>query len=153
MLLKLWPIIGFQLHKFLHKCSISGIVIGSIHRSCNGGVAAFSHIAPYNSPSFQEGNIPLEFNLNYFFFFLVNSTSSCVSRMILAVCTLNLFQAVFLCMVRVLFTAFGTRLRPLQASLWCPNCWHLQHTREVGRTAKLSQDNSRSSPLLEFGAY
>ena len=110
-LLKLWPIIGFQLDQFLHKCSIFGVVIGSIRPPSNGGVAAFSHIAPYNSPSFQEGNIPLVFHLNYFFFFLVNSTSSCVSRMILlAVSTMNFFQAIFLCMVQVLFTAFGTCL-------------------------------------------
>ena len=111
MLLKLWPIIGFQLDQFLHKCSIFGVVIGSIRPPCNGGVAAFSHIVPYNSPSFQEGNIPLVFHLNFFFFFLVNSTSSCVSRMILwAVCTSNFFQAIFLCMVRVFFIAFGTCL-------------------------------------------
>ena len=111
MVLKLWLIIGFQLDQFLHKCSIFGVIIGSIHPPCNGGVAAFSRIAPYNSPSFQKGKIPLVFYLNYFFFFLVNSTSSCVSRMILlAVCTCNFFQAIFLCMVRVLFTAFGTCL-------------------------------------------
>ena len=108
MLLKLWPIISFKLDQFLHKCSILGVVIGSICPPCNGGIAAFSHLAPYNSPSFQEGNIPLVFYLNYFFFFLVNSTSSCVSRMILlAVCTLNFFRAIFLCMVQVIFTAFG----------------------------------------------
>ena len=103
MLLKLWSIIGFQLDQFLHKCSIFGVVIDSVRPPCNGGIAAFSHIAPYNSPSFQK-----VFDLNYFFFFLVNSTSSCVSRMILlAVCTSNFFQAIFLCMVRVLFTTFG----------------------------------------------
>ena len=46
-----------------------------------------------------------------FIFFLINSTSSCVSRMILlAVCTSNFFHAIFLCMVRVLYTAFGTCL-------------------------------------------
>ena len=108
VLLKLWPIIGLQLDQFLHKCSIFGVVIGSIRPPCNGGVAAFSHIAPYNSPSFQEGNIPLAFKLCYFFFFLV---SYCVSRMILlAVCTCNFIQAIFLCMVRVLFPVFVTCL-------------------------------------------
>ena len=111
MLLNLWPIISSQLDQFLYKCSIFVVVIGSIRSSCNGGVAAFSHIAPYNSPSFQEGNIPLVFNLSYFFFFLVNSTSFCVSRMILlTVCTCNFFQAIFLSVVRVLFTTFGTYL-------------------------------------------
>ena len=111
VLLKLWQVIGFQLDQFLHECSIFLVVIGSIRPPCNGGVAAFSHIAPYNSPSFQKGNIPLVFHLNYFFFFLVNSASSCVSRMILfAVYTSNFFLAIFLCMVRVLFTAFGTCL-------------------------------------------
>ena len=75
MLLKLWPIIGFQLEQFLHKCSIFGVVIGFIHPPCNGGIAAFSHIAPYNSPNFQKGNISLVFDLNNFFFFLVDNTS------------------------------------------------------------------------------
>ena len=70
MLLKLWSIIGFQLEQFLHKCSIFAVVIGSIRPPCNGGIAAFSHIAPYNSPSFQEGNISLVFDLNNFFFLL-----------------------------------------------------------------------------------
>ena len=108
MLLKLWPIIGFQFKQFLHKCSIFGVVIGSIRPPCNGGVAVFSHIAPYNS-SFQERNIPLVFDLNYFFWKTVQS--SCLSRMILlAVCTSNFFQAIFLCLFRVLFTAFGTCL-------------------------------------------
>ena len=111
MLLKLWPIIGFQLDQFLHVCPIFVVVIGSIRPPCNGGVAAFTHIAPNNSSCFQEGHISLAFNLNYFFFFLVNSASSCVRRMILlAVCTSNFFQAIFICMVRVLFTSFGTCL-------------------------------------------
>ena len=110
-LLKLWPIIGFQLEQFLHKCSIFDVVIDSIRPPCNGGVAALSHIAPYNSPRFQKGNISLVFDLNNFFFFLVNSTRSCVSRMIvLAVCTSNFFYTIFLCMVLVLFTAFGACL-------------------------------------------
>ena len=153
MVLKLWPIIGFQLDQFLHKCSIFGVVIGSIHPPCNGSVAALSHIAPYNSPSFQKGNIPLVFNLNYFFFFLVNSTSSSVSRMILlAVSTCNFFQAIFLCMARVLFTAFGTCL---SSSIGFPvvSKFLTFEAPQLGRTVQLSQDNSRSSPLLEFGAY
>ena len=111
MLLKLWPIIGFQFDQFLHKNSTFGVVIDSIRPLSNGGEAAFSHIAPYNSLSFQKGKNPLVFHLNYFFFFLVNSTSSCVSRMILlAICTSNFFQAIFLCMVLVFFTTFGTCL-------------------------------------------
>ena len=108
--MKLWPIIGFQLDQFLRESSIF-VVIGSIHPPCNRGVAAFSNRAPYNSPCFQEGNIPLVFHLNDFFFSLVNSVRSCVSRMILsAVCTCNFFQAILLHLVRVLFTAFGTCL-------------------------------------------
>ena len=51
------------------------------------------------------------FNLNYLFFFFVNNARSYVSRMILsAVCTCNFFQAIFLHVVRVLFTAFRTCL-------------------------------------------
>ena len=51
------------------------------------------------------------FQLNNFFFFLVNNASSCVSRMILsAVCTSNFFQAIFLNVVRLLFIAFDTCL-------------------------------------------
>ena len=109
LLLKLWPIIGFQLDQFLHEYSIFVVVIGSILPPCNRGVAAFSNITPYNSPCFQEGNIHLVFNLNYFFFFSVNSARSCVSWMVLStVCTRNFFQAIFLRVVRVLFTAFDT---------------------------------------------
>ena len=111
MLLKLWSIIGFQLDQFLHECSIFIVVIGSICPPCHRGVAVFSHIAPYNSPCFQERNIPLVFHLNYFFFFLVNSSRSCVSRMILsAVCTCDFFHAIFLHEVRVLFPVFRTCL-------------------------------------------
>ena len=69
VLLKLWPIIGFLLDQFLLECSIF-VVIDFIRPPCNGGVATFSHIAPYNSLWFQEGNILLVFNLNYSFFFL-----------------------------------------------------------------------------------
>ena len=133
MLLKLWPIIGFQLDQFLYEYYIFVVVIGSIHPSCNRGVAAFSHIAPYNSPCFQEGNIPLVFHLNYFFFFLVNSARSCVSQMILsAVCTCNFFHAIFLRMVRVFSPHLAHVCRPLQTSLWCPYFWHLKHLREAG---------------------
>ena len=111
MLLKLWSIIVFQLDQFLHECSIFVVVIDSIRPPCNRGVAAFSQIAPNNSSCFQEGHISLVFNLNYFFFFLVNSTRSCVSQMILsAVCTCDFFHAILLNVVRVLLTAFGTCL-------------------------------------------
>ena len=51
--LKLWPIIGFQLDRFLHECSIFVVIIGSIHPPCNRGVATFSYVAPNNSPCFQ----------------------------------------------------------------------------------------------------
>ena len=113
MLLKLCPIIGFQLEQFLHKCSIFAVVIGSIRLPCHRCVAAFSHIAPYNSPSFQEGNIPLVFDLNNFFFFLVNSTCSCLKEIRCVNCQLDHpAYAIFLCMDRVLFTAFGTYLSP-----------------------------------------
>ena len=51
------------------------------------------------------------FHLKYFFFFFVNITRSCVTRMILsAVCASNFFQAIFFHVVRVLFTTFGTCL-------------------------------------------
>ena len=105
------PIIGFQLDQFLHECSIFVVVIGSIRPLCNRCIAAFSHIAPYNSSGFQEGHISLVFNLNSFFLFLVNRTRSCVIRMLLsAVCTGYFFHTIILNVVRVLFTAFGTCL-------------------------------------------
>ena len=149
VLLKFWPIIGFQLDQFLHECSIFVVVIGSIRPPCNRDVAALSNIAPHNSPSFQEGNIPLVFNLDYFFFFLVNSARSCVSRMILlAVCTCNFFQVIFLHVVRVRFTAFGTWLL---CGVHIFGIWST--SGELGRTAQLSQDNSWSSPRWEYGAY
>ena len=72
------PETGQSLASSLINFSISVLYLVSSLVLSN--LRAFAHIAPYNS-SFQEGNIPLVFNLNYFF--LVNSTSSCVSRMIL----------------------------------------------------------------------
>ena len=109
MLLKLWPIIGFQLNQFLHKFSISVILIGCIHPLCNRSIAAFSHVGSYNFPCFQEGHISLVFQLKYFLFFFVNIARSCISQVILlAVCTSNFFQAIFLHVVWVLFTTFGT---------------------------------------------
>ena len=154
MFRKLWPIIGFQLDQFLHKCSIFGVVIGSIHPPCNGGVAAFSHIAPYNSSSFQEGNIPLVFHLNYFFFLSVNSTSSCVRwRILLAVCTSNFFQAIFLCMVQVLFTTFGTCLSFSTGFPVVSKFLTFEAPQGSWDILLDSQDNSRSSPLLKFKAY
>ena len=51
------------------------------------------------------------FHLKYFLFFLINIAWSYVSQMILsAVCTSNFFQAIFLQVVRVVFTTFGTCL-------------------------------------------
>ena len=109
VLLKLWSIIRFQLNQFFHDSSIFVVLIGCIHPLCNRSVAVFSHEAPYNFPCFQEGHIPLVFHLKYFFFFFVNIAKSCIGQLILsAVCTSNLFQAIFLQVVQVLFTAFGT---------------------------------------------
>ena len=83
------------------------VFIGSICPPYNRGVAAFSHEAPYKSPCFQDGHIPLVFHLNYFLFFFVNN----VSRMILlAVCTSNFFKTIFFHVVRIFFTAFHTCL-------------------------------------------
>ena len=111
MFLKLEPIIGFQLDQFLHECSIFVVLIGCIHPPCNRDVAAFTHVGPYNFPCFQKKHISLVFRLKYFLFFFVNIARSCVSWMILsAVCTCNFLQAIFLHVVRVLFTAFRTCL-------------------------------------------
>ena len=78
---------------------------------CNRCVVIFSVKGPNNFPCFQEGHIPLVFNLNCFFFFFVNNARSCVIGMILsAVCTSNFFQAIFLHVVRVHFIGFRTCL-------------------------------------------
>ena len=85
---------------------LSSLVLSALSATV---IVAFSHIAPYNSSGFQERNMPLVFNLNYFF--LVSSARSCLSRMVLsAVCTSNFFQAILLNVVLVLFTAFDTYL-------------------------------------------
>ena len=111
MLLKLWPITGFQLDQFLHECAIFIVFIGSIHPPCNRGVAVFFHLAPYNYLCFLEGHFPLIFHLNYFLFFFINNVRSCVTRMILsAFCISNFFQGIFLHVIPVLFTAFDTCL-------------------------------------------
>ena len=112
---RILPIIRFQ----------RVVVIGSIRPLHHRGVAAFSHKAPYNSPCFQEGHIPIVFRIDIFFFFLVNSARSCVSRMILlAVCLKEIRCTIFLHVVRILFTAHVCC--PLQAPLWCPYFWHLK---------------------------
>ena len=49
------------------------------------GVAVFSHVAPYNFPCFQKGDI-LVFHLKYFIFLFVNIAKSYVSRLISVVC-------------------------------------------------------------------
>ena len=109
VLLKLWPIIRFQLGQFLHKSSVFVVLIGCICPPCNRGIALFSHVGPYYPLSFQEGHIPLVFHLKYFLFFFVNIAKSSVSRLILsAVCTSYFLHTIFLHMIRVLFTAFGT---------------------------------------------
>ena len=103
-------IIHFQLDPFLHECSIFVVLNGCIHPPCNRGVAVFSHVGSYNFPCFKDGYISLVFHLKYFLFSFVNIARSWVSRMTLVVCTSNLFQAIFLHVIRVFFTAFGTCL-------------------------------------------
>ena len=125
MLLKLWPIIRLQLDQFLQECSIFVVLIGCIRSSCNRGAAVFSYVAHCNFPCFQEGHIPLVFHLKYFLF--VNIIRSYISWMILSVvCTFNLLQAIFLRVLQVLFTTFGTCLS--SSSLWCP-CLAFEGTR------------------------
>ena len=111
VLLKLWPIIRFQLDEFLHECSIFVVLIGCIRLPRNRGVTVFSQVGAYNFPCFQEEHIPLVLLLKYFLFFFVSISRSFVSRMILlTVCTSNFLLAIFLQVVRVLFTEFGTCL-------------------------------------------
>ena len=55
VLLKLWPIIRFQLDHFLHVSSIF-VWNGSICPPCNRGRAVFSQVDPYYFPCFQEGH-------------------------------------------------------------------------------------------------
>ena len=111
MVLKLWPIICFQLDQFLHESSILVVLIGCIRPPCNRCVAVFFNVGLFYFPCFQEGHIPLVFHLKYFFFFFVNIAICCVRRVILsAVCTSNFLRAIFLHMVRVLFVAFGSCL-------------------------------------------
>ena len=102
---KLWPIIRFQLDQFLHESSIFVCLIDYIRPPCNRGVDVFSIVVPYYFPCFQKGHFPLVFHLKYFFFFF----GSCISRMALStVRTTNFLQAIFLLLVWVLFTVFGT---------------------------------------------
>ena len=119
---ELCPITGFQFDQFLHRCSIFDVVIGCIRSPYNGGVAAFSHIAPNNSHSFQEGNIPLVFNLNYFFFFLskqhkfLRKLDDLVGSLHIEFLSCNL-----LLHGRGSFSPHLARVcRLLHASLWCP---------------------------------
>ena len=107
--LKLWPIIGFQMDQFLYEYSIFVVLIGCICPPCNRGIAVFFHVAPYNFLCFQKGHIPLVFHLKYFLFFSVSIARPCVSQMILlAVCTSNFFQAIFLHVVQVLCTCLSS---------------------------------------------
>ena len=72
-----------------------------------------SYFLPYSSLQFSllPGITHSFCFTSHFFFFFVNNASSCVSQVILsAVCTSNFFQAIFLHVVRVLFTTFGTFL-------------------------------------------
>ena len=86
---------------------ISGF-IGCTLPPCNRAGAIFSYVGPNNFPCFHERRIPLVFHLKYFLLVFVKVARCCVSQMILAVCTLNLFKALFLQVVRVLFTTFVT---------------------------------------------
>ena len=154
VLLKLWPIIRFQMGQFPYECSIFVVFIGCIRPSCNRSVAVFSHVGPYSFPCFQKGYIPLVFHLKYFFFFFVNIARSCESRMIFSVvCTSNFFQAIFPHLVRVLFTVFGICLSSSTGFPVVTIFFGIWSTSgELGRTAQLSQNNSWYLPPWEYGA-
>ena len=84
-----------------------------------------------------------------FFFFRKHCMSWVISS---AVCTSNFFQAIFLHMTQVLFTAFGTCV----IFYWLPRGVHIfgiwSTSEELGCNARLFQNNSRSSPSWEYGA-
>ena len=109
LFLEFRPIIWFKPDQFLHESSISVILIDCIHPPYNRGVTVFAHVGTYYLPSFQKRHILLVFHFKYLFFFFVGIARSCISRVILsAIHTFRFHQAIFLHMVRVLFTAFGT---------------------------------------------
>ena len=90
--------IQFPLDQFLYESSIFVLLIDCICPPCNRGVHVFSHV----------GQIPSVLHLKYFFFFSVDIATFCVRQMILlAVCTSNFLQAIFLHVVRVFFTILG----------------------------------------------
>ena len=71
--------------------------------------AQYVHVGTYYFPCFQERCISLVLHHKYFFFFFVGFARSYVSRVILlGVRTSRFLQAIFLHMVQVIFTAFGT---------------------------------------------
>ena len=69
-LLKLWPIIRYQLDQFLYESSLFVFLNGCIRPPCNRGITLSSRVGPYCFSSFQEGHFPLLFHLKYFLFFL-----------------------------------------------------------------------------------
>ena len=64
LLLKLWPIILFQLDQLLHKNSVYLITLSDyVHPPCISGISVLSHIGPHYSPSFKKGQISFVFHL------------------------------------------------------------------------------------------
>ena len=88
-----------------------------------------------------------------FHFLFVNIARPSISQMILsAVCTSYFFQAIFLHMVQVLFTTFGTCviLYRLPCGVRIFGIWSTSGV--LWCTAQLSQDNSQSSPSWDYMA-
>ena len=108
MLLKLWPIIRFQLDQFLHESSIFVLLIDCIRPPCNRGVAIFSHVGPYYFPCFQERHNPPVFHLNYFLFFFIDVTESWVRWIDLSAFWISKILSNLLPCGPVLFIALGT---------------------------------------------
>ena len=110
MLLKLWPIIHFQLDQLLHECSIFAVLIVRICSPCK----RHNCFLPCSSRQFSllPGRIHSSCVSPQAFPFLFWKHHKILHKpmILLAVCTFNFFKATFLLMVQFLFTAFGTCL-------------------------------------------
>ena len=112
LFLKFWSIIRFQLDQVLHQGSIPSVLVALSDWIClsyDRGESTLSHVGSRYFPSFCKASVFLVFHPKYFFLHFINVPRLWVSRIILtAVCVFYFIRALFVCMVRILFTALGT---------------------------------------------
>ena len=126
VILKLWPIIWFQLDLFLHKSSVFIYLVDWIHSPCNR-----SMFSPIKDPivflAFWKDTFILRFTSSIPFSFLSISQDFALAGwpcwQLEHLISFKQFSAMW-------SRSLSLHLCPLQAFMWCPYFWHLKHPQD-----------------------